>query len=167
MNLQDISRLAQRQLDLEAKVAQAEQALKQAQEELRIVAEVELPEAMDAADMQEFTLGDGSKVSVTTKYVGNISEDRRGEAHDWLRTNGFASLIKHDVTVSFGKGEEQAAQEALQLLNAHGWKHQDKEGVHWQTLRAFITEQLEAGVDLPLELFGVHRLVRATIKGTS
>jgi hypothetical protein len=42
--------------------------------------------------------------------------------------------------------------------------YSDKEGVHAQTLKAFIKEQMAKGVDVPLELFGAYPYSKAVIK---
>jgi hypothetical protein len=39
-----------------------------------------------------------------------------------------------------------------------------EQNVHWQTLDAFVRQQLENGDELPLELFGVFRQRFAKVK---
>ena len=167
MELKEISRLAQRQLSLEHTLGVAENRVKEVKEDLRKVAEVDLPEAMEAAEMEDFTLQDGSKVSIKLKYAAAISKANADAAFSWLRKNNFDGIIKRTVSMKFGKGEDDDAGEAIGLLEGAGFTVEDKPDVHSSTLRAFVKEQLEQGVDLPMELFGVHKIIRAVIQRAS
>jgi hypothetical protein len=162
-DLKAITAMAQRQVELEDAVARAEEQLKSLKERLRIVSEVDLPQAMSDAELEDFTLSDGSKVTIKDMVVAGITEANRDAAHAWLRANNLGSLIKRDITLNFGKGEEADAEEALGIADRHGWRWKNKEAVHPSTLKAFIKEQLEQGSNLPFELFGARQLVRATI----
>lgn len=161
--LKRISKLAKLQIKYEDEVEKAEANLKQAKENLRKVAEVDLPEAMESVEMEEFKLEDGSKIKIDTKYQAGISAANTAKAFAWLRKHNLDSMIKHQVTVEFGKGEDKKAKAALKLMQTKGYRHKDKQSVHNQTLKAFVREQLEAGADLPLDLFGVVRQTVAKI----
>ena len=53
----------------------------------------------------------------------------------------------------------------LESIEAAGFdNYSTKEAIHPQTLNAFVREQLEAGINLPPELFSVHRVSKAVIK---
>lgn len=159
-----VAALVERQAQLEAEVADREAALKKRKEELRRLAEHDLPDAMLAAGgLTRLDLASGLKVKVTPFYDARIPQDRADEAFAWLRRNGHGDLIKHEVALSFSAGQEQEAEKALCLLLAEGFAPKDDERVHPQTLKAFIREQLEAGSDLPLDLFGVYAGQRAKI----
>ncbi len=163
-DLKNIAQLAKQMLAYEDKVEQAMQRLKELNEDLRDIVERKLPEAMESAEMTEFTLEDGSRVSIKPAYYAHITADHKEEAFAWLRANNLDGLIKNDITLSFGKGDDAAAQEALAVVDGAGWAHKDKQHVHPQTLRAFVKEQLEDGQDIPMEVFGVQRIVRAAVK---
>jgi len=72
-----------------------------------------------------------------------------------LRDNHFGDLIKNDVSVSFGRGEDNDAEKLVEHIEGLGLVHKQKESVHYQTLKAFATEQHQKGASLPDE-FGVH-----------
>lgn len=148
-------------------IADLENSLELQKEKLRRIVEQDLPEAMDAVGMLSFTLDDGAKISVKPFYSASISEERKDEAFDWLKENDFDGLIKADVSVKFGKGEFEVAQEFLNFIRGFNQKTIDpeyKESVHWQTLRAFVKEQIEGGHPLPLDLFGVFVGRKAELK---
>lgn len=165
-DLERISELARLQLELEDQVATLEEQLKTKQEHLRKVAEQDLPEAMESVGMQEFTLTNGRKVGIEAKIHASISEARRAEAFKWLRETNNDGIIKREVSVKFGKGDDVAADSAAEALaKVVGWEHVlDKESVHHSTLRAFIRDLLEEGVDFPQDAFGVHRRTVAVIR---
>lgn len=161
--LTQVGELAQRQVSLEAEVADLELILKNRKEDLRTVSEELLPEALlEAGGLTEIRLASGEKISVRPYYSGSISQKNRPAAHGWLRDNGHGDLIKHEIKAAFGKGEEEAAARAASALRDLGVEFSDDDKVHPQTLRAFIREQTEAGVQIP-ETLGAHVGQRAKI----
>lgn len=152
-----ISEVAQKQLGIEAEIAKAEQRLKELQQDHLNVTQFELPELMDEAGMTQFKLRDGSLVTITESIRASIPSSNPTPALNWLRENGHGHVIKNDYTVSFGKGEEDKAKEFGEELKSHDdLKYKNKEHVHWQTLQSVLKEQLEEGVDVPLDIFGAY-----------
>ena len=159
-----ISSTAIKLQDLQNEVENLEQELKFKKEQLRVVEEQELPEAMQAANLKEIVLTNGSKVSVSEFYKGYISEKNRVAAHAWLLQNNHGGIIKHEVNLRFGKDEGDKADDAIQSLKQKGLDPAVKESVHPQTLNAFVKEQMTSGKDLPADLFGIFVGSRAKIK---
>ena len=151
--------LADAQADAERYVAQLEVKLAKAKDELRDIQEQELPNLMDKLGMKEFQTLSGLKISVTEIIRASISQARADEAHAWLDENGHASLVKRIFAVSFGRDEEKWAREFAADLRRRKRELTVAEvkKVESATLRAFVKQRLEAGEDLPLELFGVFR----------
>lgn len=157
--LAQLGTLAQEMTAMETRVVEAERALKTAQDDLRTISEKTIPEAMDALGIEEFTARGGLKIRIAEAVRASIPKQRQEEAVVWLDAHGYASLVKRKFTIQFGKDEEawanrfaaDLARRKRQLAVA-----QDK-AVHPSTLSAFVREQLEAGADLPLDLFGVYR----------
>ena len=149
---------------LQEDVKTLEHALKETKEKLRIVEEQELPEAMQAANLQEIKLTNGAKITMSQFYKGSISEKNRDAAHNWLLSNNHGGIIKHEVSLKFGKDEGEKANDAVQSLKQKGLDPAVKESVHPQTLNAFVREQLTSGKDLPADLFGVYVGSRAKLK---
>lgn len=162
--LTTISSLAKRQLELEQELARLEEDLKTKKEELRQISQIDLPEAMAEIGMSAFTLDGGAKVTVKPFYNCSIPKERYDEAMSWLRDNGHADLIKNTISVDFGKGEDDRAASFKTNLREQGTSYTDKTGVHPQTLRAFVREQVETGQPLPLDLLGVFIGQQTTIK---
>lgn len=154
--LSRVAFFAKQQRELEQQVKDADTALKLAQDRLARVAEVDLPDALAACGLAEVKLEDGARVTVAPEYYANISAERRASAFAWLRDQGHGDLIKNQITVSLGRGEDETAHKVKQQLDAVGVTYAELENVHPQTLKAFVREQIETGAGLPQETFGVH-----------
>ena len=162
--LSKVSAKAQEQLDLEKEIKDLEEQLKETKSRHRAVSELELPEAMQEANLAEIVLTNGSKISVKPFYKGYISEENREDAMAWLVDNNHGSLIKNEVTLKFGKDEDEKATVTVEQLKQQGLDPNVKQGVHPQTLNAFIKEQIIGGKDIPAETFGIFVGSRANIK---
>lgn len=115
-----------------------------------------IPTLLEELNMKSVTLNTGTKVSVEEVYKAYISEENQADAFAWLRENGFDDIIKNDIVVTFGRGEEDNASELYQRLRDEGQAPIQKSGVHHSTLKAFVKEQIQKGVDLPRDKFGVY-----------
>jgi hypothetical protein len=163
-SLKVVADLATRQINLEREVEDLENRLKEKQEALKQVQEKDLPEALAECGLSEIKLVDGSKVTVKPYYQANPPKEKYDEAMNWLRDNGHGDLIKNDVTVSFGKGEDDRAVDFKRFLTDNGTSYVDKTGVHPMTFKAFVREQVETGQNLPFDLLGIYIGQKATIK---
>ena len=106
--------------------------------------------------MSEGKLVDGTKITVQQFYNASIPKDKTDEAFKWLRDNDHADLIKNTISCDFGRGEDGDAKILKESLTNSGLSFTDKVGVHPQTLKAFVREQVESGQKLPLDLLGVY-----------
>ena len=83
---------------------------------------------------------------------------------EWLRKNGAAGIIKEEVSLRFGKGENKEAERLKSVLKKAGFKEFDVEiGVHVQTLWAWAREALRAGKSLPVSTLGIYLDHKAVI----
>ncbi len=162
--LNRVKSLVYLQLDLEDQIKALDSQLEAAKAALIQVQEVDLPSALQQYGMTEIKMDDDTKITVKQEYYATIKEEKRGEAFNWLISNGHADLIKHDVTTSFTKGQDDEARRLMELLEDNNVSFVDKKHVHPQTLRAFVREQVEAGNPIPLETFSVHIRQVAKIK---
>jgi len=163
--LKTVSKLAEYQLILENKIKAAEEDLSTLKEQYKQVSQTDLPEALAETGLSEIKLTDGSKISVQQFYNASIPKDNIDEAFTWLRNNGHADLIKNTVACNFGRGEDAEARALKDTLNSIGLSFTEKVGVHPQTLKAFVREQVESGQNLPLDLLGVYIGQKTVIKG--
>jgi len=162
--LDAISSLAQGAANLEQEIATTEEALKEKKAALHKITDEQLPEALEEMNLQKFTLKDGSEISVKPIYAASIPKDRRDEAFAWLRDHQFGDLVKNNVSVTFGRGEDEVAKDFVGLCSRQGFVPNQLEKVEPMTLKAWLREQVEAGHPIPLDLFGAFISQRATIK---
>ena len=139
--------------DLEDEIANAEQSVKKLKEKAKQVSTVEIPAMMDEMQITKLKLKDGESVEIKKIYGAYIPPDQQGAAFTWLRNNGLGDIIKNDITVTFGKGEDNKAAEYAVLAKGQGYEPVQKIGVHPQTLKAMVRERLEANQDVPSDLF--------------
>jgi uncharacterized protein YfcZ (UPF0381/DUF406 family) len=139
--------------DLEDEIANAEQSVKKLKEKAKQVSTVEIPAMMDEMQITKLKLKDGESVEIKKIYGAYISPDQQEAAFTWLRNNGLGDIIKNDITVTFGKGEDNKAAEYAVLAKGQGYEPVQKIGVHPQTLKAMVRERLEANQDVPSDLF--------------
>lgn len=159
-----LSKLAKTQVDLETRLTDLEQEMKDVTFALKEVQEQEIPALMSELGVKSFKLQDGTEVSVKKYYSASIAKDRADEAFTWLNNNGFGDLIKNQVALSFPRGAEDKADKFAQECMDRGYNPATKKWVEPMTLKAFAREQVEQGTDLPSDLFGLYIGEKAKIE---
>lgn len=159
-----IATLAKIQLDQEDRVKQLDDDLKLAKKTLNRTSMELLPLAMEEVGLTGFELDSGEKVTTEAGVTASISAKNKESAFAWLRENDHDTIIKNNVVVNFGKGEDTMATSFLAQCEADGHVVDHKETVHSQTLKAFVKEQLADGEAIPAELFGIHEYTKIKIK---
>ena len=162
--LKEIVSLAQQQLSFEEAISQVENDLKNLTDRWRDLSEKIIPEKMAEMGLTEFKLESGSKITIKRHYFGSISGVNADKAFDWLKETGHDDIIKNKVTCDFGRGEEDKANELVEILKEHDVQFEAKKSVHPMTLKAFVKEQMTSGAEgFPLDLFGAHALDKSAI----
>ena len=123
-----------------------------------------IPTMMSEMGLSELKLQDGSHLKVATSYKAHISEANKEMAFNWLRDNGLGDIIKNEVLVSFGRNEDNKAASYAELAKSQGFQPTQKMKVEPMTLKALVRERLEAGKEMPTEIFGVYTENKTTIK---
>jgi len=141
---------------LKKQIEKDEESLSLLKHKARDMEERIIPEMMQEAGVSLLKLSDGSTVEVKPFYAAKIPESRVEEAFSWLRGKGFEDIIKNTVTASFNRGQDNEVSELIKVCEDHGFNYNKKEKVEPMTLKAFVKEQVEAGKELPFDLFGVY-----------
>lgn len=164
ITLDEMSGLARALLDAEQAVEHADAALSAAKESARILREETIPTAMQELGLAELKLSTGQKLKIKQEVYASIPKDGKRAAHEWLEKNGFGSLIKVDVVAVFGKGSQEQALDLFNEITGRGIDAEIEEGVNTSSLKALLREQIAAGKDVPLDLFGARAVFTTTIK---
>jgi len=158
-----LSHLIRESMDLDSKIADAEQYLKDLKYKKRKLNEEDIPALMQEMGVDSVTV-EGNKVSLRQFVHARIAEDKRDEAFSWLRSIGEGDIIKNDVTVSFNTGQDNLAGAVIDDLRNQGLEPAQKTHVHPQTLKAWVKGRIESGKEIDFDTFGVFVGTEATIK---
>ena len=159
ITLKDLAVLARHQMEAQQLVEEREAKLQAAKAALRELEEETIPEAMEEIGLDKVVTADGLEVEVVAVTRASIPKANTAKALAWLRKHGFGKLIKSELIVV--PGDEDERTELLEVLD--GRQVAAKEGVHAQTLGAWVREQLEEGRNVPEKLFGVYRQRKSKI----
>mgnify|MGYP003147665377 CR=1 FL=1 len=140
---------------LEDEVKSDEDALKNKKKELERISGEVIPTLLSEMGLSSLKLADGSAVDVKPYYAANISLKNREAAYNWLRSNGLGDIIKNEIIVSFGRNEDNKAAQYANLAKGQGFQPTQKLKVEPMTLKALVRERIEAGKDMPTEIFSI------------
>jgi hypothetical protein len=155
-DLDSLSKLIQRQLDLDVEIENIEETLKEIKREREVLSSETIPLKMQELGIDETTMKDGSKVTVKEAFHCKIPLEKIEEAHDYLRNNNLGDIIKNKVATSFGTGEDNMAGDLVGYIEStYGITPEVKESVHPSTLKATLKKRHEEGLTDPDDLFGI------------
>ena len=149
--LAELTDAAKRLTDLEDEISNAELGIKKLKEKANAISQFEIPEIMKELNVAKLKLKDGYSIEVSNFYSASIVD--QDAAFQWLRENGRGDVIKNDITVTFGRGEDNKATSYVDLARGSGFEPIQKIGVNPMTLKALVRERLESGQDVPADLF--------------
>jgi len=142
---------------IEDEIAMLEEQLKDKKLDADHISSKVIPELLAEQGLSEIKLADGSKVSVKQEFRATLPKDevRRDAAYKWLRDQGLGDIIKNNVSVTFGKGEDDKAKSLIDLAVENGYEPSQKSDVAWNTLTALYEERVKAGLDMPSDVFSL------------
>lgn len=155
VTLAEVVSAAERALSIQNQIDEKQAELEQLDRELSSLQRFKIPDMLDSLGISEFKLEDGTKLKVEQSIQANISAANKPAAFRWLRENKFDGIIKTVVKADFGKGESEEASRAVALLDEAGFAVEMSETVHAATLKSFVKERLEAGDNIPVDVFGI------------
>lgn len=126
--ISELVKLAVELEDAKAKVVRLEIDLAVAKSEARELEEEIIPGLMDEIPLKEFVLPSGLRISVEKQVFASITKANQADAFDWLVAHGHGGMIKEELV----------------------------RRVHPSTLKAWARRRLEAGENVPDDLFGLH-----------
>ena len=148
-----LSQLVRSLRKVEQEIGDAEAHIKSLVQEKHKLSVENIPALMDEMGVERVDV-DGCTVERKMIVSASIPVARKEEAFNWLRDNRLDDIIKNDITVSFGKGEDNVAGDVVGLLQDRGFDPKTKTHVHPSTLKAFIKERVVEGKPVDLDMFG-------------
>jgi hypothetical protein len=163
-SLQSLADQVERLEGVSSEIENAEEKLKLLKQKHDYISGEVIPTMMSEMGLSHLKLIDGSTVDVKPNYSANISVANRKKAFQWLRENGLGDIIKNEISVSFGRNEDNKAADYAALAEERGYQPTQKLKVEPMTLKALVRERLEAGKSMPTEIFNVFVGNKTTIK---
>jgi hypothetical protein len=163
-NIQSLADQVQRLEAMQQQLEIQEDALKEKKKQIQHLSGEVIPTMMSEMGLAELKLHDGSHLKVSTSYRATITEANKEAAFNWLRENGLGDIIKNEILVSFGRNEDNKAADYAELAKGQGFQPTQKMKVEPMTLKALVRERIEAGKEMPTEIFGVFSENKTTIK---
>jgi len=158
-DLREVANMAEELERVTKEREQKEAELKQVQEQERQLAERDIPEKLEEIGMEEFTLSDGTKISVKEDVKMSIPKNpqKRGETFKFLRNHGLGSLIKEEVTTT------ENPEEAQRVLREAGIEPKVEENAHTGAVKSALKELEAEGQDIPWQEIGGYKFKQAKI----
>jgi hypothetical protein len=150
--------LDQTQLELQ------EDSVKKTKKDIEHLSGEIIPTMLSEMGLSFLKLQDGSSIEVKTNYSATIRQANKEAAFNWLRENGLGDIIKNEISVSFGRNEDNKAADYAELAKSQGLDPMQKLKVEPMTLKALVRERMEAGKEMPTDFFNVFVGNKTTIK---
>ena len=163
-NIQSLADQVEKLESLQKKLELQEENMKNTKKQLEHVSGEVIPTMMSEMGLSHLKLMDGSSVDVKPNYSASISVANKEKAFNWLRNNGLGDIIKNEISVSFGRNEDNKAADYAALAEERGFQPTQKLKVEPMTLKALVRERIEAGKEMPTEIFNVFVGNKTTIK---
>ena len=163
-NVQSLADQVQRLEAMQQQLEVQEESVKDKKKQIEYLSGEVIPTMMAEMGLSHLKLMDGSSVDVKPNYSASISVANREAAFGWLRNNGLGDIIKNEISVSFGRNEDNKAADYATLAESQGYQPQQKLKVEPMTLKALVRERIEAGKEMPTEIFNVFVGNKTTIK---
>ena len=154
-NIKSLAEEVKKLRTMEDQIKLQEEALKSSKRELEIVSGEIIPTLLSEMGLASLKLADGSSVDVKPFYSATITVQNREKAFNWLRINGLGDIIKNEISVSFGRNEDNKAANYAELAKGQGYQPTQKLKVEPMTLKALVRERVEAGKEMPTDIFNV------------
>ena len=159
----NLSEMVKQVTQLDKEINDWEEHLKILKEQRKRITHDRIPSLMDEMGVEKIEV-EGASVACKPVVHASIPVPRKEEAFNWLRENGLDDIIKNDVVVTFGKGEDNIAGNLVGQLQEKGFDPRTKTHIHPSTLKAFVKERVTAGKHIDLDMFGAFVSSAAEIK---
>ena len=163
-NIQSLADQVERLNTFQKEIETQEEALKQKKKDFEHLSAEVIPTMMAEMGLSHLKLMDGSSVDVKPNYSASITIANKDAAFQWLRDNNLGDIIKNEISVSFGRNEDNKAADYAALASERGYQPTQKLKVEPMTLKALVRERIESGKEMPTELFNVFVGNKTTIK---
>jgi|TARA_B100000427_G_scaffold320128_1_gene319144 hypothetical protein len=150
--------------DIQQEIDNHENKIKELKEREKYFSGIVIPDLMNQMNLKTMKLRDGSEIEVKNVFFASIPADQKEQAYNWLRDNGLGNIVKNEITVRFGRNEDNKAQQYAALAKGQGYDPEQKVSVHASTLRLTLEDLHTRGGKIPSELFRTFEGYQTKIK---
>ncbi len=164
---QELTNLIKELRNLEERIARGESLLKDLKKQALLINQVSIPEIFqEMGNLKEMTLLDeaGGEYKVTVQPDITVSIGDEGKAFQFMENHKYGSIIKSSMSLSFGKGEEEAQEVARKALKSADLEFEEKRGIHHSTLKSTVKKLMEKGTSIPEDIFKLYSYTKTVIK---
>ena len=172
--LAKVRQLAELQVALEARMAKGAALMKQLAEAHKDLSERQLPLAMRELGLETFSLTGGTKITVKKFIAASIPKPMTERAFDIIEKLGEGAIIKHAITILFGRDEDAWAAKFMRDMaqRKKPLNHSKKDWIEPPTLGKFVRDTMaklraegrDPFTTLPKEVFGIYEGTRAEVE---
>lgn len=154
-SMKQLMSLCNTSINLEENIADIENHLKELKKQKDKIDVESIPLLLSTLGIDRIKLENGRIVEKAVYYSPKIIDESK--FFKYLNDNNI-NVIKTAISLSFGMGEEDAAESLRQRLEDEGYSFNSSKGVHAQTLKRVIKELDESG---ELQFLEDSRLVKS------
>lgn len=143
-------------LKLRMEIAEVENHLSGLKRDYNALAIDRVPNIMAELGIDEVRTEGGVKVTVNREVQCKIIPEQKEPALAWLEQNNYGAIIKHEVSVAFGKDSENIVKQVVDAIKSVGVEPEVSKDVHPMTLKAWGRRQVEGGAPIPSDYFNVN-----------
>ncbi len=158
-NMRHLTELTERFSTVKQEIELLEKQVKIKVQEREKLEKTEIPDFMMELGMEQVTLANGYSIDVQPFYYARIPSidpkkpetiKAREAAFQWLRDNGHGGIIKEEISIIPDERTHILIEEFCKEFSI---PYDSSESVHHKTLEAWFKEQIEQGVNIPMETF--------------
>ena len=163
-DVKDIQAKARKMLELQAKVAAAQDVLKAATAALREVQEVELPEMMEGAGISTLKLKTGETITLVEDLKVSVPKANKAVVCSAMRAWGYEKAITNEFFVTLGKDSDVEAKALCEKAKELGVEGHVVENISTMTVKKALKERMKEGITDDFNTFGAFRWTHVKVK---
>jgi hypothetical protein len=148
-----LSEEVEKLVSIQKQIKSNEDKIKDLKEDEKHFSCIVIPKLMEDMNLKSLKLKDGSELTIRDVYFASLKVDKKAEGIHWLRDKGLGDIVKNNITVSFGQGEDNKAVDYASLARERGYEPIQEEKVHHASLTVVMKEWKDKGQEVPEELF--------------
>ena len=116
---------------------------------------------MDEAGVASLAMTEGEQLVRDKEVYASISQENLATAVTWLIDHNAGAMVKERIVVEAEKGDIALLKATREALRKARVGFEETGGVHASTLRAWVRERVEGGLEIPASItYHVQPVVR-------